>query len=917
MAKADDVRAGGAFIELATIDAALVKGLAAAKAKLRTFGKQAVAVGANFVKLGAAMAAPLAGGVKLAADFSDQMSFVATMLSGPALARLPQFSRDIRALSEEFGESTKTISGGLFDILSASVPAAKSMEVLRISMISAQAGFIDTKLAADAITTVLNSFRLSADKAADVSDFFFTVVKRGKTTMNELAPSIGQVASIANAAGLSLEEFGAALSTMTRNGVKTDIAVTALKAILTSFLKPQEDAAKAARKFGIELNTETLRTEGLTGVLKKLQGARAEDISSIFVNVRALTGLAPILQDVAGFTEDVALQNMRSGATQEAFSKRSQNLATQLRKLGATLKNFFLEIGLALTEDVKGGLKGVIDFIKAARVWVEQNKQLITGFARLAAHILIVGGSLLLLGKLIGLLAIVFGSKLILLIGSVVLLAEAFGLVDTGFTDVVNNTRIGSFKIETWLTSAWLEIFAGWEELKAGIIGGLDFILTRGVRFGVKMISSFVDLWVAAKEIWEVMKSDAAGLFERMVVFGKLGVQDIKSAFVGLGAKVNDIFLKMVQGIADDLQSLITTFNSIAPEILQINVNLSAGIKRSASGVRKFWTGMMEETRQEGVAIIDKFNQEVAQRAEGLKDKIGDLEKERAANTLATQSALETLDKDFGKRQEQRATELASSLAAIRGAEVELFEEDIKEQEAAASEGAERIREEMEKVNEALKNQNLDLESNKQAWQDWLGSSINVMDELREVSTATWDMFRQGFSTAVADVIVTGQNFAKALRDLMKQVAGSVIASLIDIAIQWVRQSLLTTAATQATGAVVLGQKAAETAAGQFAAMSSAPFPINLSAPAVAATMLAAHKGLVATAKATPLAEGGVITRPTLALIGEAGAEAVIPLDRMGPKTQTIIIELDGERIAEQTVEHMPDILRARAGLDI
>jgi SLT domain-containing protein len=30
------------------------------------------------------------------------------------------------------------------------------------------------------------------------------------------------------------------------------------------------------------------------------------------------------------------------------------------------------------------------------------------------------------------------------------------------------------------------------------------------------------------------------------------------------------------------------------------------------------------------------------------------------------------------------------------------------------------------------------------------------------------------------------------------------------------------------------------------------------------------------------LAQGGIVTSPTLAMIGEAGPEAVIPLDRMG-----------------------------------
>ena len=32
----------------------------------------------------------------------------------------------------------------------------------------------------------------------------------------------------------------------------------------------------------------------------------------------------------------------------------------------------------------------------------------------------------------------------------------------------------------------------------------------------------------------------------------------------------------------------------------------------------------------------------------------------------------------------------------------------------------------------------------------------------------------------------------------------------------------------------------------------------------------------------TPLAQGGIITSPTAALIGEAGPEAVIPLSKMG-----------------------------------
>ncbi len=48
-----------------------------------------------------------------------------------------------------------------------------------------------------------------------------------------------------------------------------------------------------------------------------------------------------------------------------------------------------------------------------------------------------------------------------------------------------------------------------------------------------------------------------------------------------------------------------------------------------------------------------------------------------------------------------------------------------------------------------------------------------------------------------------------------------------------------------------------------------------------------------------PMASGGVVTQPTAALIGEAGAEAVIPLDRMSNMGQKLTINVAGSVISE------------------
>jgi hypothetical protein len=47
------------------------------------------------------------------------------------------------------------------------------------------------------------------------------------------------------------------------------------------------------------------------------------------------------------------------------------------------------------------------------------------------------------------------------------------------------------------------------------------------------------------------------------------------------------------------------------------------------------------------------------------------------------------------------------------------------------------------------------------------------------------------------------------------------------------------------------------------------------------------------------MAEGGVVNQPTLAMIGEAGAEAVIPLDKMGGMGTNVVVNVAGSVISE------------------
>jgi methyl-accepting chemotaxis protein len=65
------------------------------------------------------------------------------------------------------------------------------------------------------------------------------------------------------------------------------------------------------------------------------------------------------------------------------------------------------------------------------------------------------------------------------------------------------------------------------------------------------------------------------------------------------------------------------------------------------------------------------------------------------------------------------------------------------------------------------------------------------------------------------------------------------------------------------------------------------------------------------------LASGGIVRRPTLALVGESGPEAVVPLSQLASNSGgggTAILELDGRTIAEVLVPEIPGVVK-RYGL--
>ena len=88
------------------------------------------------------------------------------------------------------------------------------------------------KTVADATTTILNSFSLSADNANQIVDGMIQTQNDGKIVVSQYADQIAKVASVAAAAGLSVEEMNASVAAITATGVPAETAMSGLRQAL-------------------------------------------------------------------------------------------------------------------------------------------------------------------------------------------------------------------------------------------------------------------------------------------------------------------------------------------------------------------------------------------------------------------------------------------------------------------------------------------------------------------------------------------------------------------------------------------------------------------------------------------------------------------------------------------------------------
>lgn len=308
--------------------------------------------------------------VRSFADFDEALRNVWT-LTDKTWDEMQALGDRVRALAPEFGMTATQATKALYQIYSASFQGEDAFKVLEASAKGAVAGVSDLFTAADITTTILNAYSMSAEKATYVNDILFKTVERGKTTYGELASTFGRLVGVAAPLGAGLEELAAAVATLTRQGIKTDEAVTYVRQALMQLADPVEDTANIMKELGYESGAAMVRELGFAEALKQVTDYAKEhniELTDLFTNVRAVTAVLPLATTQAqAYAHDMQLMAQAAGATETAFGKQASGLSFRLKQVGAAWSEVAITLGetfLPVIEGVTGAIKLLADMIK-------------------------------------------------------------------------------------------------------------------------------------------------------------------------------------------------------------------------------------------------------------------------------------------------------------------------------------------------------------------------------------------------------------------------------------------------------------------------------------------------------------------------------------------------------------------------
>lgn len=291
-------------------------------------------------------------------------------------------------MAERLNTTTSDVTQSMKLFYQQGLNTSEVNKMVEASAIAAALGESTMADASETLTSILNSYNLSASKAMEVTDKISQIAIVSAADFGELSTAIEKVASSASSAGLDLDHMMGYLAKMieTTREAPTNIG-TALKTIVANFTQFKEDPSglteegseinkvdTALKSVGISLTDTTGEVRDLGNVLddlgkiwETLNRNQRSYLATQIAGTRQQSRFYALMNDYDRTLELVAEGSNSAGKAQQQFALYSNSLEASTNRLTNQWEKFFNSItrGNSLIVNITNSLTNFMKVLNA------------------------------------------------------------------------------------------------------------------------------------------------------------------------------------------------------------------------------------------------------------------------------------------------------------------------------------------------------------------------------------------------------------------------------------------------------------------------------------------------------------------------------------------------------------------------
>ena len=309
-----------------------------------------------------------------AAQFETSTAMVAT-IADTSQKSLSSISKEVRSYSNETGEAASDMAEATYQAISASINTADAAAFAGTATKLAVGGFTSATTAVDVLTTAINAYGLAASDATQLSDYLITTQNLGKTSVDQLAQSVGKVIPLASAYNVQMDNLSSAYAVLTANGIATAESGTYLKSMLNELGDTGSGVSEVLLNSTGKTFAQLMEQGYSLGDVMAMLGSAVDGDSTAFNALWNSTeaGIGALSLFNAGADKyNSVLESMRTsaGATEKAYSTMADTTDKSKQRMENAFNNLKISVGdvlnPALTQVYEGFTNvfaGMSDFV--------------------------------------------------------------------------------------------------------------------------------------------------------------------------------------------------------------------------------------------------------------------------------------------------------------------------------------------------------------------------------------------------------------------------------------------------------------------------------------------------------------------------------------------------------------------------